>query len=50
MASLLLGTLGSLGQSLLGDLFSKGIKTVGNIAASKLDDIENKFTKKDQPD
>lgn len=36
MASVLLGTLKSLGTSLLGDLFKEGVETLGNVAKSKI--------------
>lgn len=36
MASLL-GSLGTMGMSLLGDLLGKGVKTVGDVASKKLD-------------
>ena len=35
MASLI-GTVGALGSSLLGDLISKGVQTLGNVASQKI--------------
>lgn len=43
MASLL-GTLGSMGMSVLGDLFSKGVKSVGEVASNKLDNWKKENT------
>lgn len=36
MASLL-GTLGTIGMNMLGDLLGKGVKSVGDVASNKID-------------
>lgn len=36
MATALLGTLKTLGTSLLGDLFKTGAETIGNLAVNKI--------------
>lgn len=42
----LLGTLGSLGTSLIGSLLSKGVETVGDVATHKLSQWKRENTAK----